>query len=81
MPIRLGLIGRDGQEIPLVQDNAGERRAKPNSRIFELADTQRRIVFKDVPEQACPVALRRFSAPVILDVDLERGRSAADDGP
>jgi aminopeptidase N len=70
MPIRLGLIGRDGQEIPLVQDDPLSARESTYG-IFELADAQRRIVFKDVPSKPVPSLVRRFSAPVILDVDLD----------
>jgi aminopeptidase N len=69
MPIRLGLIGADGQEIPLVQDNpASAREAK--FAIFELTGKSRRIVFNHVPSRPVPSLLRRFSAPVILDIDL-----------
>jgi aminopeptidase N len=69
MPIRLGLIGQDGQEIPLVQDNPASPREAEYG-IFELADTTRRIVFKDVPSKPVPSLLRRFSTPAILDVEL-----------
>ncbi len=69
MPIRLGLIGQDGAEIPLSQDNpASAREAK--FAIFELAEAHRRIVFKNVPSKPVPSLFRRFSAPVILDIDL-----------
>ncbi|MGO9943921.1 MAG: aminopeptidase N [Rhodoblastus sp.] len=69
MPIRLGLIGADGKEIPLVQDNpASPREAKFG--IFELAGQSRRIVLNNVPSKPVPSLLRRFSAPVVLDVDL-----------
>jgi aminopeptidase N len=68
MPIRLGLIGQDGQEIPLLPENtASAHEAK--FAIFELADTHRRIVFTDVPSRPVPSLFRRFSAPVILDHD------------
>ncbi|MCI4679794.1 aminopeptidase N [Rhodoblastus acidophilus] len=69
MPIRLGLIGQDGQEIPLVQDNPTSPR-EAEFGIFELAGTERRIVFKDVPSKPVPSLLRRFSTPAILDVEL-----------
>ena len=69
MPIRLGLIGADGQEIPLAHDNpASPREVKFG--IFELAEKSRRIVFTNVPSKPVPSLLRRFSAPVVLDVDL-----------
>ncbi|WP_294540646.1 aminopeptidase N [uncultured Rhodoblastus sp.] len=69
IPIRLGLIGADGAEIPLVHDHpASPREAKAG--IFELTEKTRRIVFKNVPSKPVPSLLRRFSAPVILDIDL-----------
>ena len=69
MPIRLGLIGEDGQEIPLAQDNPASPR-EAQFAIFELAEKSRRIVFTNVPSRPVPSLLRRFSAPVILDIDL-----------
>jgi aminopeptidase N len=69
MPIRLGLIGADGAEIPLVQDHPASAR-EAEFGIFELAESQRRIVFKDVPTAPVPSLLRRFSTPAILDVAL-----------
>ncbi len=69
MPIRLGLIGADGQEIPLApNDSADAREARAG--VFELAAKERRIVFKDVPSRPVPSLLRRFSTPAILDIDL-----------
>jgi aminopeptidase N len=69
MPIRLGLIGSDGQEIPQVQDEPASAQ-EAQFAIFELAEKERRIVFKDVPCKPAPSLLRRFSTPAILDVDL-----------
>ncbi len=70
MPIRLGLVGDNGQEIDLVpQDPADAREA--NVGIFELAASHRRIVFTNVPSKPTPSLLRRFSAPATLDVDLD----------
>ncbi len=69
MPIRIGLIGPDGAEIPLVQDSpAGAREAKFG--VFELAGAERTIQFKHVPARPVASINRRFSAPVILDQDL-----------
>jgi aminopeptidase N len=68
MPIRIGLIGRDGAEIKLVQDHAtGWREEKFG--VFELAGPERRIVFKNVPTPPVPSINRRFSAPVNLIMD------------
>ena len=70
MPIRIGLIARDGAEIPLVQDMPASAREEKFA-IFELAGTHRRIVFKDVPSKPVPSLFRRFTAPIILDSDLD----------
>ncbi len=70
MPIRIGLISRDGAEIPLVQDKPASAREEKFA-IFELAGTHRRIVFKDVPSKPVPSLFRRFTAPIILDSDLD----------
>ena len=70
MPIRLGLIGRDGQEIALEQESPkSPREAKFG--IFELDAAHRRIVFKNVQSKPVPSLLRRFSAPVVLDADID----------
>ena len=69
MPIRIGLIGADGVEIKLVQDNpSGAREEKFG--VFELPGAHRRIVFKHVPSKPVPSINRRFSAAVNLDIDL-----------
>jgi aminopeptidase N len=70
MPIRLGLIGRDGLEIRLVVDNPADAREAATG-IFELSAKERRIVFENVPTRPVPSLLRRFSTPAILDVDLD----------
>ncbi len=70
MPIRIGLIARDGAEIPLVQDKPASAREEKFA-IFELDGPHRRIVFKDVPSKPVPSLFRRFTAPIILDSDLD----------
>ena len=70
MPIRLGLIGarRQGNSA-----GPGQSRqpARSQLRDFRTGRHERRIVFKDVPSKPVPSLNRRFSAPVILDVDLD----------
>jgi aminopeptidase N len=70
MPIRIGLILRDGTEVPLVQDQPASAR-EAQFAIFELGAEHRRIVFKDVPSKPVPSLFRRFTAPIILDSDLD----------
>lgn len=69
MPIRIGLIGGDGGEIPLVQDHAQNWREEKFG-VFELAGPERTIVFKNVPTPPVASVNRRFSAAVILEQQL-----------
>ncbi|MBB4199422.1 aminopeptidase N [Rhodoblastus sphagnicola] len=69
MPIRIGLIGRDGAEIPMVQDEPWSAR-EAKFGVFELPGAERAIVFKNVPTPPVASVNRRFSAAVILEMDL-----------
>ena len=78
MPIRLGLIGRDGQEIPLEQENpASPREAKFG--IFELGDASRRIVFKNVTQKPVALVAAAFFGARHARRRSRRSRPAADD--
>jgi aminopeptidase N len=68
MPVRIGLIGRDGAEIPMIQDQPWGRREEKFG-VFELPGAERRIVFKNVPTPPVASVNRRFSAAVILDME------------
>jgi aminopeptidase N len=65
VPVRVGLLGADGTDLPLrfVGEDAG--RARPE-RVLELVEAERRFTFEDVPERPVPSLLRGFSAPVKL---------------
>ncbi len=70
IPIRLGLLRRDGGEFALVPQDPAD--APEISRgVVELAGTQRKIVFANVDEKPTPSLLRGFSAPVVLDDGLD----------
>ncbi|RTL62070.1 MAG: aminopeptidase N [Hyphomicrobiales bacterium] len=66
IPLRLGLLGFDGKDLPLVLAN-GEAVADGLIEITKRAQTFR---FKDVPERPVPSLLRGFSAPLNLAIDL-----------
>jgi aminopeptidase N len=69
MPVRIGLIGRDGAEIPLAQDQPWGRREEKFG-VFELPGAERTIVFRNVPTPPVASVNRRFSAPVIVEQNL-----------
>ena len=66
IPLRLGLIGHNGGEIPL-QLASGEPIADGVVRVTKRSQT---FKFVDVPSQPVPSLLRGFSAPVKLTADI-----------
>jgi aminopeptidase N len=71
IPVALGLINADGQELPLVSDEAAQEETARG--VFELASASRRIVFKNLASRPTLSLLRGFSAPVRVDDDLSEG--------
>jgi aminopeptidase N len=65
IPVAVGLVGKDGRDIPLVID--GEERG--TTAVLELTEEEQTFRFTGVPEQPVPSILRDFSAPVNLDYD------------
>ncbi|PWB82172.1 MAG: aminopeptidase N [Methylocystaceae bacterium] len=68
IPIALGLIGENGDELELAADG-GETGATPEESargLVELTTQKRSIVFKNVPSRPVVSLLRGFSAPVRL---------------
>ncbi|HWH49136.1 MAG TPA: aminopeptidase N [Burkholderiales bacterium] len=73
MPLTLGLVGPDGNDLPLQLD--GEKRASGTTRVLQLKRTEEEFVFVNVGKLPVPSLLRGFSAPVNLrfeysDADL-----------
>ena len=66
MPLRMGLIGADGRDLPLV---LADGRVVKNG-IVELTKRSETFRFKDIPARPVPSLLRGFSAPVNLTIDL-----------
>jgi aminopeptidase N len=66
IPVRIGLIGGNGQEIPLKRDS-GEEIADGVLHVTKRTQTFR---FVDVPSPPVPSILRGFSAPVNLTLNL-----------
>ena len=74
IPVALGLIGPDGEDLPLRLE--GERQGALTTRVLELKSEQASFRFVGLPCEPVPSLLRGFSAPVILDVDEDEARLA-----
>ena len=72
IPVRVGLLGRDGRDLPLKLASGG----KMEDGVIELTKRSETFRFAGVAEQPVPSILRNFSAPANLvlsqsDDDLE----------
>ncbi|WP_206952482.1 aminopeptidase N [Trinickia acidisoli] len=67
IPFSIGLVGRDGADVPLRLE--GETEARGTTRVLELAQAEQCFTFVDIPEKPLPSLLRNFSAPVIVEYD------------
>jgi aminopeptidase N len=65
VPLALGLIGRDGQELPLQSHG----NTTLHDGVFELTETQASLTFHDLAERPVLSVNRGFSAPIILQSD------------
>ncbi len=79
IPVALGLLGRDGRDIPLrllgeaappsASSGAGGI-AGPGTRVLQLKKEKEAFTFVDIPHEPVPSFLRHFSAPVKVKCDL-----------
>src|SRR5499427_5756258 len=66
VPLALGLVGRNGDDLPLLLDG------RPLSRgVIELTESNKSFVFNEVPERPALSLNRGFSAPIKLTVPIE----------
>ncbi|HKS87936.1 MAG TPA: aminopeptidase N, partial [Stellaceae bacterium] len=71
IPLAVGLLGPNGDELPTRL--AGEGEARPGTRILLAAQDRQTFSFVEVPAPPTPSLLRNFSAPVKLQgVPLDR---------
>ena len=70
IPVALGLLSQDGQEIALRLSHESE--AVGTSRVIAVTEAEQTFTFVDVPEQPLPSLLRGFSAPVKLSFPYSR---------
>jgi aminopeptidase N len=74
IPLAMGLIGRDGQDLPLRL--AGEDAAVAGTRVLDIKQAECSFTFVDLPCEPVPSLLRGFSAPVQLHIDLSDAQLA-----
>ncbi len=68
IPLQMGLLGRDGQALPLHLEGAAQGPA--TQRLLVLDAARATFTFADVDSEPVPSLLRGFSAPVVLDDGL-----------
>ncbi len=66
IPVRMGLIGANGSDIPLRLEGGKELA----DGVLHINDRKQTFRFLDVPSRPVPSLLRGFSAPVKLTMDL-----------
>jgi aminopeptidase N len=69
IPLRLGLLNRKGQELPMRLVGEAENSA-PKDRVLTVTRAEQSFVFEDIEAVPVPSLLRGFSAPVKVKVDL-----------
>ncbi|MFD1710688.1 aminopeptidase N [Ottowia sp. GY511] len=67
IPVRLGLVGADGRDLPLQLDHW--QRPVDGNHTLVLTEPETRFTFVGVDSEPVPSLLRGFSAPVELDWD------------
>jgi aminopeptidase N len=69
IPFSVGLIGKNGADLPLKLEGEGEDQAQGTTRVLEFTQSEQTFTFTDIAEEPLPSLLRNFSAPVIVDYD------------
>ena len=70
IPLRVGLLGPDGQDLPLQLDH--EKKAQVGSRTLKLTEAEQTFTFVNLSVAPVPSLLRDFSAPVKVHYAYDR---------
>jgi len=70
IPLRVGLLGPDGQDLPLQLDH--EKKAQIGSRTLKLTEAEQTFTFVNLSVAPVPSLLRDFSAPVKVHYAYDR---------
>ncbi len=71
MPVVMGLVGPNGQDMNLAFDGEDVMSA-PTERVIELTEETQTFTFHGICERPVPSILRGFSAPVKLEMERSR---------
>jgi len=73
IPIELGLLGKNGNDLEIVVDeNLSSKAESFSGGIFQLTEKEQTLVFKGIESEPVPSLLRDFSAPIKLNYDYSR---------
>lgn len=64
IPLEIGLLGEDGQDLPLLSEDG-----KPVNPVLRVTEAEQSFTFSGVHQKPVPSLLRGFSAPVRLEYD------------
>ena len=64
IPFALGLLGADGEALPLMLESGGNVTGAPTERVLELTEASHTFEFHGLTRKPVPSLLRHFSAPV-----------------
>jgi aminopeptidase N len=67
IPLKMGLIGSNGDELPLKLEGNGAI----SDGLLEVTDREQVFEFRDIPSPPTPSLLRGFSAPIRLTISLD----------
>ncbi|WP_417515122.1 aminopeptidase N [Marinobacter sp.] len=64
IPFALGLLGADGEALPLSLESTADDESAPTERVLELTEASHTFEFHGLTQKPVPSLLRHFSAPV-----------------
>jgi aminopeptidase N len=71
VPLRLGLLGSDGKDLPL-KLHGDDTATSETDRVLSVIEEEQQFVFEGLESEPIPSLLRGFSAPVRLRYDYSR---------
>ena len=76
IPVALGLLGTDGNDLPLqlAVESAAAGQPAPLSRVFVMTQAVETLTFANIDSEPVPSILRGFSAPVVLGFDYSNAQ-------
>ncbi|MDG2148426.1 MAG: aminopeptidase N [Planctomycetota bacterium] len=72
IPVRIGLLGADGSDLPLKLSGDAESEPSPTTRVLSMQQQSQTFRFEKIDEEPVPSLLRGFSAPVRLEMETSQ---------